>query len=323
MSNEITQVQSQMPPVVELRPAPRIASWRTWLKVSRPFSLTATVTPLFVGSALAVRAGHFEPGAFALTFFSCLFLQVGTNYFNEYFDWRYELDTHESLGMSGVIFTNEMRPGQVLGGGVFSFALATGLGLALIALKGPAILLFGLAALATGYFYNARPFKFASRGLGDPLVFLAMGFLMVWGSYWVQLPHWSWAVLAASLPVGCLVTAILNINNIRDYADDKAVNKLTLPVRFGQRFGRIYQHALVLGAFATTTLFAAFGALPLTSLAVWAMLPAALRHLQTVRTATDRMAFRFGTKQVAILHLQFGLLLTAGILAAALFRLPR
>ncbi len=318
MSQQVSRVQEQ-----PQRAATASPSWRIWLKVARPATLTATLTPVFVGTALAVRDGAFSPGIFALTFFSCLFLQVGTNYFNEYFDWRYDLDTHESLGASGVIFTNEMSPAQVLGGGIASFALAALLGVGLILLRGPAILLFGLAGLAAGYFYNAKPFKFASRGLGDPLVFLAMGVLMVWGAYWVQIPRWSWSVLAASIPVGLLVTAILNINNIRDYADDKAVDKRTIPVCFGLPFARRYQQVLVLGAYVVTTVVAAVGLLPLLTLAVWVTIVPALRHLQTVRTATDRLALRFGTKQVAMLHLQFGVALALSILVSAALRLPR
>ncbi len=49
-----------------------------------------------------------------------------------------------------------------------------------------------------------------------------MGFLMTWGAYYVQIQGWSWSALAASIPVGLLVTAILNMNNVRDYREDLA-----------------------------------------------------------------------------------------------------
>ncbi|TMD26811.1 MAG: prenyltransferase, partial [Chloroflexi bacterium] len=113
----------------------------------------------------------------------------------------------------------------MLSGGISSFALATSLGLGLALLVGPVILLFGLVGIVIAYFYSARPFKFASRGLGDVLVYIAMGFLMTWGAYYVQIPQWSWRAFAASVPVGLLVTAILNMNNVRDYTDDLAVQK--------------------------------------------------------------------------------------------------
>src|SRR5579883_107986 len=206
------------------QPASAPTAWSYWVKTARPFSLTATVSPVLVGTAIALYEQHFNALIFIATMLSCLFLQVGVNYFNEYFDYRYGLDTAQSLGSSTVIFRGEMTARQVFGCGVASFALATALGIALIALVGPAIILFGLAALGVGYFYSARPFSLAKRGLGDIMVYLAMGFLMTWGAYYVQLRQWSWAAFAASVPVGLLVTAILNMNNVRDYQDDLAVS---------------------------------------------------------------------------------------------------
>ena len=314
----MSQTREELP--TQARVGGAAPAWRVWLRTARIPTLAATFTPIFVGTAIAGYDGAFNVGLFALTLLSCLGLQIGTNYFNEYFDYRYELDTAQSLGASGVIFSGEMTAGQVFGGGLGSFIVAAVLGLALIAIRGPVIVLLGVVGLAIGYFYNARPFKFASRGLGDPLVFLAMGVLMVVGAYFVQIPHWSWQAVAASVPVGCLVVAILNINNIRDYDDDRAVGKLTLPVRFGQRFGRRYQVTLVLGAYVTTTIFALLGVLPLLTLAVWVTILPAVRHLRVVLTATDRLALRFGTKQVATLHLRFGVVLALAIVAAALLR---
>src|SRR5205085_9712214 len=127
--------------------------------------------------------------------------------------------------------------------------LATSLGVGVALLVGAVILLFGLVGIVIAYFYSARPFKFGSRGLGDVLVYIAMGFLMTWGAYYVQIPQWSWRAFAASVPVGLLVTAILNMNNVRDYQDDLAVQKRTLPVRFGQRFGRYFHALLLLGSY--------------------------------------------------------------------------
>ena len=168
------------------------ASWKIWVKTARPFSLTASVSPILVGTAVAAYDGTFHIVNFLVTLCSSLLLQIGTNYFNEYFDHRYGLDTPESLGSSTVIFRHEMTAAQVLAGGVISFGIAAALGLLLIYLVGPAILLFGVAGMAIAYFYSARPFQFAARGLGDLLVYIAMGFLMTWGAYYVQIPRWSW-----------------------------------------------------------------------------------------------------------------------------------
>lgn len=301
--------------------------WRIWYNTARPVTLTASVAPILVGTAVAAWQGSFHLGLFALTLLAGMLLQAGVNYLNEYFDWRYGLDTAQSLGSTTVIFRGEMTGAQVLGMGLACFAVATALGLWLIALIGPAILLFGLVALFIGYFYSAKPFKFAARGLGDLMVYIAMGLLMVWGAYYVQLPRWSWAAFAASVPMGLLVVAILNANNIRDYHDDLAVNKRTLPVRFGRGFALRYQAGLVYGAYAATTLFVALGAffphlalaLPWPALLVWLTLPIALREIRSVFAAGERdPILRLAVRRAAALHFQFGVALALGLALAAL-----
>lgn len=304
-------------------PAAKPGSWPVWVKTARPFTLTAAVSPVLVGTAVAGYEGIFHPIIFVVTLLSCVFLQIGANFFNEYFDHRYGLDSAESLGASTVIFTGELTAQQVLLGGIGSFVLAALLGIALIFIIGPAIILFGLAALAIAYFYSAKPFKFASRGLGDPLVYLAMGFLMTWGSYFVQIPHWSWRAFAASAPVGLLVTSILNMNNTRDYEDDLKVHKRTLPVRFGRRFGQRYHATLLIGAYVATTLFALVGLLPLITLGVWLTFPLAYTNVRDVLAATERRAFMIGIKRTSQLHLVFGATLALTILLATLFHMPR
>ncbi len=299
----------------------KFPSWNIWLKTARPFSLTATVSPVLVGTALAAYNGTFHLLTFLITFFSCLFLQIGTNYFNEYFDYRYGLDHAGSLGASTVIFRNEMTATQVLGGGIVSFIAASVLGILLIFLVSPIIILFGLAALAIGYFYSAEPFKFSSRGLGDVMVYIAMGFLLTWGSYYVQIPHWSWSAFAASVPVGFIVTAILNMNNTRDYQDDQAVNKRTLPVRFGVRFGQRFHAFLLFSSYVGTTIFVVFGLLPWFSLAVWLTFPLAFINVRSVLQATDRKAFIVGIKRTAVLHLQFCAVFALAIVLALFVRM--
>jgi 1,4-dihydroxy-2-naphthoate octaprenyltransferase len=298
----------------------RLPAWKVWVKTARPFSLTASVSPVLVGTAVATYDGTFHVLPFLAALLAGLFLQVGANYFNEYYDYRYGLDHPCSLGSMTVIFRHEMTAAQVLAGGIASFAIAAVFGLLLIVASGPAIVLFGLAGMSIAYFYSASPFKFATRGLGDILVYIAMGFLMTWGAYYVQIPRWSWLAFAASVPVGFLVTAILNMNNARDYQDDMAVEKRTLPVRFGQAFAKRFHAFLLLGSYGAVTLFVLFRLLPLYSLVVWLTFPLAFSNVRSVLAATERKAFAIGIKRTAALHFQFGVMLALGIVMGTLLK---
>jgi len=172
--------------------------------------------------------------------------------------------------------------------------------------------------MGIAYFYSARPFTLARRGLGDIMVYLAMGLLMTWGAYYVQIQRWDWQVFVASVPVGFLVTAILNMNNVRDYQEDRLVHKLTLPVRFGQAFGRWYHTCLLLSSYLAVTAFVVLRWLPIFSLIVWITFPLAFLNVRSVLTVTDRKAFIVGIKRTSALHLQFGLLLSIGLLLTRL-----
>ena len=174
--------------------------------------------------------------------------------------------------------------------------------------------------MAIAYFYSAKPFQFAIRGLGDILVYIAMGFLMTWGAYYVQIPRWSWLAFAASVPVGFLVVAILNMNNTRDIQDDVTVHKLTLPVRFGQLFGQRFHAFLLIGSYVAVSIFVLLRVLPFFSLLVWITFPLAFTNVRSVLAATDRTAFAIGIKRTSMLHLQFGVMLALGIVIAAISR---
>jgi len=299
-------------------------SLATWWKVARPFTLSATLSPLLVGSAaagteLARNSSPFRTGLFLCALLSCLFLQIAANYFNEYFDWRYGLDSEASLGASTVIFRGEMTSRQVLGGGIVSVLLAIVLAVFLVVATGPRILLFGLAGIVVLYFYSAKPFQFSARGLGDVMVFLAMGVLTTWGAFYVQCPHAASLAFAASVPVGCLCTAILNMNNTRDYEEDAQVAKKTLPVRFGRVFGQRFHAVLVGGAFLSVLVFWKLRLLPWECLLVLGAAPYAWRNVRQVLKGGPKALYMVAIRETSLLHLLFGALLAAGLFLHARF----
>ena len=95
------------------------------------------------------------------------------------------------------------------------------------------ILLLGLIGVPLAYGYTAPPLKLAYRGLGELNVFVLMGPLMVLGGFLVHRAAGSRVALTASLPIGCLVAAILHANNLRDLDDDRALGKQTLATIVG------------------------------------------------------------------------------------------
>ncbi len=62
------------------------ASAKTWLVAARPHTLSASVVPVAVGSALAAAQGAFSWHLFVLTLAGSVLVQIGTNFTDEFAD---------------------------------------------------------------------------------------------------------------------------------------------------------------------------------------------------------------------------------------------
>ena len=69
-------------------PEPRLRHFiRVWWMATRPFSFTASVTPVALGAALAAWDGKFNLLIFGLVLVGSVAIHAGTNLINDYYDW--------------------------------------------------------------------------------------------------------------------------------------------------------------------------------------------------------------------------------------------
>ena len=189
----------------------------------------------------------------------------------------------------------------------------------LIALRGPAIVVLGLLGLIGGWGYTAPPLQYKYHALGVPLVFVLMGPLMVVGSYFAITGTWSLAALVLSVPVGCLVAAILHGNEWRDIGEDSRAGITTLSSRIGKEWAHYGYVALVLGAYITLGLAVAFRLLPPATLLAILSLPFLAQVVRSAELGATGQARAIAMidVQTARLHLAFGSLLVLGVLLSA------
>ena len=64
-------------------------------QLTRPHTLTASFVPVLIGTVLAMFYGHVNVWMFLAMLFSCLWIQIATNLFNEYYDFKRGLDTED------------------------------------------------------------------------------------------------------------------------------------------------------------------------------------------------------------------------------------
>jgi 1,4-dihydroxy-2-naphthoate octaprenyltransferase len=292
---------------------------RIWLMASRPRTLPAAIAPVLVGSAAAdwEASGGFRWGAFFAALVGSIFIQIGTNLANDYSDARRGADTADRLGPVRVTSSGLVAPRRVLWATWIAFGVAIACGIYLATVAGVIILVVGAASILAGVLYTGGPRPYGYAGLGELFVFLFFGLVAVNGSYYVQLEELDWLPFGLSISVGCLATAILVVNNVRDLDTDRRAQKRTLAVRLGrERTRRLY----------LTLLAIAFIALPVTLAAAdgpaWALLgllalPLAGRPARAVMTSQDGPSLNAALAGTGALLGLFSLLVSAGLLIAS------
>jgi 1,4-dihydroxy-2-naphthoate octaprenyltransferase len=211
------------------------------IKLRAPF-FTATIVPVCLGAAIAwARTGTFNPWYFLLTLVGAVCLHAGTNMTNDYFDHTWGSDeinvefANPFTGGSRLIQMGVVKPEVFLWQGIGFFVLGSLIGMALILTRGLWVLWLGIVGVFSGYFYTAPPFRLVRTGVGELLIGLSFGPLMVLGSFYTQTQAVSWEPVIASLPVALLIALVVWINQFQDMRADAAVGKNHWVVRLGRK----------------------------------------------------------------------------------------
>ncbi len=292
-------------------PAPR-PTLKTWLMAARPKTLTAALVPVMVGTALAfgLGVGRWLPALAALV--GAMFIQVGTNLTNDYFDFKKGADTEERVGPRRVTQSGLIAPETVLASALACFGLAVLTGVYLVGVGGWPIVAIGVASVLSGYAYTGGPYPLAYHGLGDVFVFVFFGLVAVPGTFYVQALTVSPAAWCAAVPVGAIGTALLVVNNLRDAATDVKAGKRTLVVRWGTPAGKVEYALLLALAYATPLVMWALDQASPGVFLAWLSAPLAVPLLRQVG-GQQGAALNPTLGGTARLQLVFGVLFSVGL----------
>lgn len=290
-----------------------------WIQAMRFFSLSFTVLTGLIGAGFALSyPGPVRWDLLPLILLGAFALHVGSNLTSEFFDYREGVDRPETLGGTRLLVEGWLPPRAVFRAGLLFLALGVAIGLYIAYRVDWWILLFGLAGLAGGYFYGASPLRLKYRALGELAVFVCFGLLMVVGSYYALTDTFDWRVALAAVPIGFLITAVLEANNTRDIRNDAKANVTTLPIRYGLGAARVGYAALVVAAYLITVVLVVLGAIPVFSLVVLVSAPLALKNVRDMLRVEDEASPTLSTMDVRTAQLvtQFGILFFAALVAA-------
>lgn len=235
---------------------------KSFIKAARLRTLPLSVSGILVGSSLGNETSILNSTIFWLAIVTTIGFQVLSNFANDYGDGIKGSDKNRTgearMVASGVITPKQMKNAMIV---TTIITLLVAILLIFIAFGkenfGYAILFFflGIASIIAAIKYTVGKSAYGYSGFGDLFVFLFFGLLSVVGSYFLYTKQLNFLIFLPATAVGFLSTAVLNLNNLRDFEQDKINQKNTLVVKLGINNAKKYHYFLIFGALFASSIF--------------------------------------------------------------------
>ena len=277
-----------------------------WLAAARPRTLLLSLSGILMGGGLA-WAEHPDASPWTIIFcaLTAVTLQILSNLANDYGDYEKGVDNARRTGPRRTLQSGALTPRQMRVGMAVTAALALLFGALLIGVfaqlswcEQVVFALLGLAALAAALLYTLGKHPYGYHGLGDLFCFLFFGWASVAGTFYLATKNLDFSVLLPASAMGFLSNAVLNINNMRDYENDKASGKNSLVVRLGLKKAFVYHCLLIVGAFVCLTVYLALKHAPYYTYAFWLLFPLFLKDLIAIKKTKPELLDPFLGRQV-------------------------
>jgi 1,4-dihydroxy-2-naphthoate octaprenyltransferase len=240
-----------------------------WIEGARLRTLPLSASSVVLGTALAVRAGAFDPVLAALCLVVGLAVQVGTNFANDYSDGVRGTDA-DRVGPQRLVGSGAAPPQAVKTAAFAAFGVSCLAGLVIVVLVQQWWLLaVGAACVAAAWFYTGGPHPYGYAGWGEVFVFVFFGLVATCGTAYVQKGALTWVDAVAGAAMGFGACAVLVVNNLRDIPTDEVSGKRTLAVRLGDGRTRLLFGLCCYASFLAVLLVAF-------ALTKWALIGAAM-----------------------------------------------
>ncbi|MBD2702047.1 1,4-dihydroxy-2-naphthoate polyprenyltransferase [Spirosoma sp. BT702] len=227
---------------------------KSWIAAARPRTLPLSLASIILGSFLAAASGRFSWLIALLAVLTTIFLQILSNFANDYGDAVSGKDTELRVGPRRAVATGDISKEAMLRGIIVTsvLSLISGIGLLVVAFREVSAELFwfflviGLLSIAAaiGYTNGKRPYGYA--GFGDIAVLIFFGWVGVLGTYFLHTLSFNPLLLLPATSVGLFATGVLNVNNIRDIETDTLTGKKSIPARIGLLLAIRYHWGLLL-----------------------------------------------------------------------------
>ena len=221
-----------------------------WVEAARLRTLPLALSVCFAAATSATYVRPLNYVHLVLLIVTIMSLQILSNYANDLGDFQNGGDDEfrngpKRLVQAGSIQVKEMKMAvgvMILLSLIFGTTLLVISGLSMLEIA--ALFLFGLCAIWAAVRYTAGKNPYGYRALGDVAVFIFFGPLGVAGSSFLLCGELTPGAAMLSVVMGCFSMMVLNLNNLRDEHQDRRTHKITMIVKWGSRFGLIYNRLL-------------------------------------------------------------------------------
>ncbi|MDS9472948.1 1,4-dihydroxy-2-naphthoate polyprenyltransferase [Sporosarcina pasteurii] len=295
--------------------------WRIWWQLTRPHTLTAAFAPVFLGTMIALTYGNgpLHIPLFLALLIASILIQMATNMFNEYYDFKRGLDTEESIGIGGAIVRNGVKPKTVLNLAFLLYGISVLIGIYICIQTSWLLAVVGIVSMLIGYYYTGGPYPIAYTPFGELVSGVVMGMLLILIAFYIQTGTVTGHAILLSIPSMLLVAAIMMSNNIRDLEGDKRSGRKTLAILVGRANAITILMLFFLISYVWIIGLVLFGQLTFWAILVLLSVRKPIKAITTFRKYTQPLQVMPAMKETAVTNTVFGLLLGIGILFGYLF----
>ena len=277
-----------------------------WIKAARLRTLPLAFSCVLLSSSLVlITQGNLSIKTLLLILTTTLLLQILSNFANDYGDAIKGVDKNRTgeqrMVQSGKISKFQMKLAIVI---LSITTLIVGIYLIFSVFQKDlykilTFLILGVISIIAAVKYTVGKSAYGYKAYGDLSVFIFFGMVGVIGSYYLFTKNFHWITIPGALFTGLMSCGVLNLNNMRDYENDKKNNKITLVVKMGINKSKKYHFLLLFIAISslisivlfTNNYYYMFSMFPLVFV---------LRHLKLLNKYQDMKLLDSQLKVIAI-----------------------
>lgn len=234
-----------------------------WMSVVRLRTLPLSISGIILASCLAEYNGCFEWRIFILAILTTLSFQILSNLANDYGDGIKGTDNNDRVGPDRAIQTGKISPEDMFGAIKMNVLISIGFAFLLIFSAFGVrhffltfiFFLLGIGSVVAAIRYTVGSRAYGYKTLGDLFVFVFFGLVSVIGCYVLYAKTIDHVSILPALTIGLLSAAVLNLNNMRDILSDEKSDKITLAVKLGPKWIKVYHKGLIIVAMVLSGLF--------------------------------------------------------------------